>query len=373
MLAIHTKIVPWREWPQWAPSYAKLLERSGIVSVFLTPEWISEWLAVYGETLEPDLLFFFEGRPLDPIREAPVGGCLVVRRQRKMVRTIHLNCDGEDEADSTYIEYNHLVALPAQQAAVALALAAYFQRQEWDRLIISGAGEQSALDCVTAELGRTEVESRPCHFVDLKHLREHGRPYADVISGNTRKQNKFTQRQFERILGGECQLEFAKTPDEMRAYLLQLAELHNATWRARGKQGLFGSERFVAFHQKLISKLGPRGEVLLIRLRCADRAVAVLYCLLHQRRVYFYQSGIDYGIDKRLRPGFLTLTLAIEALRERADIDEFDFLAGDAQYKRSLGPQKRKLRWITVWSPSLTSGALQKLRRLRNVVGSWSD
>jgi Acetyltransferase (GNAT) domain len=335
-------------------------------SFFLSPAWISAWLAVYGESLSPQLLFFFDG----PGEERPVGACLLVHRQRTLgmrMRSLHLNCSGEDEAETTYVEYNALVVRPGHESKVTEALAAHVNSLEWDRFLIAGAAPQPALTMLAELLGNSETEPRPCYFADLARLRKSGARYTSTLSSNTRKQNSFTRRQLEATYG-PCKLEVASTTAEADEYFTQLAGLHNAAWQARDKPGMFSSRRFSDFHHKLISSLFASGEIVLLRLRAGEKVVAVLYGFAYKRRVYFYQSGIFYGGDKRLRPGFLALIMAIENLQDRSDIDEFDFLAGDAQYKKSLGTGQRELYWTTIWAPSLSSGAFRALKFLKGAM-----
>ena len=360
--------VPWQDWPAWSSTWGGLLSTCPHDSFFLSPAWITTWLAIYGENLAPELLFFF-----GTDAEHPIGACLLVRRQRIQgvpLRSVYLNCSGEDEADSTYIEYNALVARPECEEQVAEALASYVHSLGWDRFLIAGAAPQPALTQLGQLLGRVETEVRPCYYVDLAQLRNAGTPYARSVSRNTRKQNNFTRRRFEASFGGSCTMEVATTPEQAREYFAQLAELHNGAWQAREKPGMFSSKDFLAFHRKLIGDLYNTGQIILLRLRARDKVLAAIYCFLYKRRVYFYQSGIYYGDDKRLRPGFLALTMAIEYFQTRTDIDEFDFLAGDAQYKKSLSTGQRELHWTTVWAPSLSSGAFRALKFIKGALES---
>ena len=363
---VRLRTIPWKQWPEWSAVWSELAAACRHDSVFLSAPWIRTWLAVYGEELAPELIFFREG-------EVVTGGCVLVRRQRAHgvpLRSVYLNCAGEDDADSTYIEYNALVARPESEERVAEALAAHVQSLGWDRFMIAGAVPQPALDRLAGLLGQFETDSRPCHYVDLARLRREGMPYAKAVSGKTRKENNFTRRAFEQTYGGACVMEQAASSTEAEQYFRQLGELHNASWQARDKAGMFTSAKFLAFHSRLISELLGEGQILLLRLRAGDTVLAVLYCLLYKRRAYFYQSGLRYSEDKRLRPGFLALTLAIEHLYPREDIDEFDFLAGDDQYKKSLSTDVRELRWTTVWAPSISSGAFRALKYIKGAIES---
>jgi hypothetical protein len=82
--------------------------------------------------------------------------------------------------------------------------------------------------------------------------------------------------------------------------------------------------------------------------------------------VFCYQSGLHYSSDNRLKPGFLTHYLAIRHCLEQTALQEYDFLAGDSQYKRSLTTANRPLSWIVVRRltvPTLLFRALRWVKR----------
>ena len=61
--------------------------------------------------------------------------------------------------------------------------------------------------------------------------------------------------------------------------------------------------------------------------------------------------------------GMLTHALAIEHYRQRA-MREYDFLAGDARYKRSLANSSRDLHWTVVYGDRLWARAFLLGRRV---------
>jgi CelD/BcsL family acetyltransferase involved in cellulose biosynthesis len=77
----------------------------------------------------------------------------------------------------------------------------------------------------------------------------------------------------------------------------------------------------------------PRGAIQVLR----AEGVGVLYNFVDRGRVYFYQSGFHYSPDNRLKPGLVMHYLAVEHCLSNPELAEYDFLAGDSQYKRSLG------------------------------------
>ena len=92
----------------------------------------------------------------------------------------------------------------------------------------------------------------------------------------------------------------------------------------------------------------PHNDVLLLELRAGEEIIGVLYNFVYRGRVYFYQSGFRYSEDSRLKPGLLSHYLAIRHCLAQPILTEYDFLAGDAQYKRSLAADLRPLTWMVV-------------------------
>jgi CelD/BcsL family acetyltransferase involved in cellulose biosynthesis len=107
-----------------------------------------------------------------------------------------------------------------------------------------------------------------------------------------------------------------------------------------------------------------------VRVGSADRAVGFLYTFVMNRKVSFFQSGFHYGQDARLSPGLLTLAAAIDDYR-RSGQAEFDFLAGEAPYKRALAKKQRELNWTIVYRNRPLMRVLLALRIVKNrVIGA---
>ena len=68
-----------------------------------------------------------------------------------------------------------------------------------------------------------------------------------------------------------------------------------------------------------------------------------------------YQTGMAPIKIRRVSPGVTTDLLLMEEALERG-FDEFDLLAGDAEYKRMLATEARELLWVSV-RPSGIRGA----------------
>jgi CelD/BcsL family acetyltransferase involved in cellulose biosynthesis len=350
---------PWSAWPSVAPHWSRLVAESSVCSVFLSMNWVETWLTVFGPLLQPQILVF-------SYDEQPVGICLLVRRHQRrgpvpMVR-LYLNTAGEDECDSVCVEYNDLVCLPGYEEAVARALHRYLGRLWWDELALQGFQRGPGLEALTGLFGRLnrQVDEKPSYYVDLEYLRQASTPYDQVLSSSTRRQIRRSCELYEQA--GRIAVECASDPAAAHEMLGQLARLHQRSWTARGQPGVFGSPRFTGFHRRLIEHAFPSGETQLLRVRTPRHIIGVLYNFVHGGRVYFYQSGLQYAADNRLKPGLVAHYHAVQYCLAQG-YQEYDFLAGDSRYKRALATHARHLEWVVIERDTPAAVIVRLLRR----------
>ena len=351
----------WRNWTQVASVWDELCRQSG-ASFFLTADWVENWLSIFGQHLEPEILVFRCG-------DSAVGACLIARQVVRIkgipFRRVFLNCSGEPPADGTCIEYNRLLCLPGHEQEVSSELRAHLAGTHWDEFVLPGMELGPGTDALTADAFRISKSASASRYVDLVPLRQEGKAYESTLSSNTRQQIRRSLRFYEE-LSGPVAIKQAATEAETSQFFNELIELHQKSWVGKGERGAFSSEKFLAFHRRLIERTFSKDGVHLLRVSTGSAVIGVLYCFFHRGRVYFYQSGFSYHDDNRSKPGLLTHFLAINHyLSSRPDAVDYDFLAGDSQYKRSLAKQQRLLEWIVVQRPTLRVRLVEALRRLK--------
>lgn len=360
---IQTKAYSWKNWSDICPQWEILFEQSH-ASFFLSPEWVETWLEIFGGQLEPEILVFeLEGKT--------VGACLLVHRifWRKCVpmRRVYLNCAGEAETDGTCIQYNRLMCLLGYELGVSAALRRYLGKGAWDEFMLDGTEEQDGIQRLRDGAFRMEVSQRPSWYVDLAVLRSNGISYENILSYNVRYQVRRCIRMYQES-SGPVSIQSPVDAAEANRFLADLAKLHQKSWLARGKPGVFASEQFRKFHQRLIQRVFPKDRAHLLRVMAGDQTIGLLYGFLYAGRICLYQSGFAYPQgDNRIKPGLVTHFLAIDHyLNDRPDVLEYDFLAGDSQYKRSLGKSQRMIEWTAVQRPTVRVRAVQVLRQMRD-------
>ncbi|MFO1056659.1 MAG: GNAT family N-acetyltransferase [Dongiaceae bacterium] len=313
------------------------LQARARASFFQSWSWIGCWLG----QLPP------EARPLllraDQDGRAVALALLLRRTGRRRLairsRGLHLHDTGGSALDAITIERNGLLVDAALPGLSERCLAWLAAEAEWDELHLPGIDAAQALRLERLGLPLRILDRKPCFVAALD------RPAEAALSGNTRSQLRRSIRLYE--AEGPLRLEAAGGVDEALAILDQLKQLHQDSWRARGRPGAFAVASFERFHRALIAARFPAGEIQLLRIRAGGRVVGCLYNLRQGSRVYSYQSGLERPPTARHKPGMVCHALAMDWSRA-AGAQRYDFLAGANQLKRSLGCPEQELVWAVV-------------------------
>ena len=356
-IAVH----PWSGWKQVAPIWSDLFSVSGCCSFSLSETWVETWLEVFGEQLQPSILIFESGGQA-------MGACLLANAKTihgfLRIKRLSVNASGEPSADTTYAEYNDILSRPGWQPSVAEALFEELSNRKWDEIALDGFSDGPAYRSLKEKFAGVECKEvqHPSYFVDLASIRESGMDFEMSLGKTNRKHLRQNIRHYSAI--GELRLESARNITEALTMLDEIAALSQKRWASRGKRGIFASERFRAFHRLLIEKSFSSGTVQLLRVSAGGQTVGLVYNLIHRGRVHFYQCGYHYGPDKRLSPGTVTLSRAIQYCLDQGYRD-YDFLSGESSYKQWLSTGSRTLSWVVFRRPRLRLQVIDGLRRIK--------
>ena len=332
--------------------------------MFLSSAWVESWLAVFGPSVEASL---WTARLGDEV----VGAALLVQRIEWRgpipTRCLYLNTAGEG-ADSVTVEHNCLLIKQGHDEMVWRELGRTLQYLKWDEFMLHGVTNHTMER--TRRLfpyARVAANERAAPFVSLSAVRAHPAGLVGKLSANTRGQ----LRRAARICGASSVLTIDEgSSAESRAQIWSdLKRLHTIRRNKRGEVAVFSRERWVAFHQHLMS--AAPSHTRLFRLRTETETLASLYLLQHGEKIVFYQSGIKVDpSDNRAKPGLLLHVGVIDRLALEG-LEEYDFLASDepeVRYKRSIATSERSLCWLTVFRPTLRSRIVVLLRKVRNLL-----
>lgn len=324
------------------------LERIADGSPFTSWAWVSTWLRHLPNRFVPTVFRARDDRgvvALALLVDSPEQGL----RRLLGARSIHLQETGDLDLDELTIEYAGVLARPGSER---LAYALLFEALDacnlhWRRLRISASAHATAIaSALPRRLRAWSTHASASCLIDLAALRANGGDYLAMLGKATRTRLRQTRRYYEAL--GPLRIDDAANADEALEWLDELSRLHGCYWRSRGKAGSFASPFFAGFHRDFVTHRGAGCRARLLRVSAGARVVGYLYLLVWRRRAYVYNTGLDYAVlGHHDRPGFLAHLLAIERCLAE-DFDEYDFLAGDSDYKRKMATHGRLLQWIDV-------------------------
>lgn len=295
-----------------------------------------------------------------------VGGCLILTRvTRKHIfslSTIYFNCTGDASERTPLAEFNDVLFIALYRKEIANDLVNFLTTQKWDRLSISGYEPSGVLHEICNSLPASALQHEPktAAYVDLVLLKDI--TFEKSLSANTRSQIKRSFRHYHELTGS-LKVQRAESTQEALEYLDQLATFHNKRRASKGESGAFESRSIVNFHVTLIPRLFVQEHVDLLKITSGVTVIGYLYNFVRNGKVYFFQSGFQYENDPKMKPGLLTHALAIQFYVENG-MSEYDFLAGDAQYKRSLAKQTRALSWSVLYRDNFRVRSMLAVKRL---------
>lgn len=303
----------------------QLLTASPTNTFFLTWEWITTWWHVYGR---PSRLHVLTARN---DKGRLVGIAPLMRSTRRlfglrMFEVIEFIGTGGDVTP----EYLDFIVHPEWERGVGEAfvehLAADCARRVLDLRPLAATSRH--LRALRERLGGAKgfLRCAPDSLCPVLALPPSEEAFIKSRSRNYRKKIGEYERRCDRVL--RARVRMSGTPEELRADLEVLADLHRRRWQNRSRA--FRSRQYVEFHQRLGALLLNRGWMRLFVLE-NERPLAALYCFAYAGRYYYYQAGRDPRFSKEHVGLVLMHKVILRAIAENSA--EFDFLRGKEGYK----------------------------------------
>lgn len=314
-------------------------------SFFLSWQWTSTWLHCVQPRVTPMLLTV-------SVDKVPVAAALVVkttiwRRSLMPVQTLVLNATGVADLDSIYIGYNGLLASPEHARTAWSQVVDYFRDHHsgWDEFRLEAVPPWMAEDWARNGLPVRQVKRDVSRYLDLEAVRTtRDQSCLSLLRPRARTTVRHTLAAITTRLGA-VRMTAASTTAEALQFLDQLKILHCKKWAETPTGGAFRQPFFERFHRELITRHFQAGAMQMLRVDFGDTTLGYLYNFIHQGRVLFYQSGVDYDAAHRGESvGLLMQALAIDYNAELGHA-QYDMLAGDSQYKRTFASETTDLWW----------------------------
>lgn len=188
--------------------------------------------------------------------------------------------------------------------------------------------------------------------------------FENTLSGNKRQKQRRYVRKVNKEYGEDgWRFEVIEDAERVEPAMQTMMTHHQAKWEALGEPGAFGTPEQVAFHMGLAKKFFERGWLRLYQLTFGDEVAGVVYAFSYRGRVYYFNSGMNYALDK-LQPGHIIHEMIIRDSIARGE-REYDFMWGDEQYKFSWGAQEstdRVFTWYATVRAKLVKNAIDLAR-----------
>ena len=340
-------------------------------SLFLSHAWLEASTESWRNRVDFDLL------ELDRPSQLPVWALVSRRREWRHgflpVNVIALNQSCCPSLDQPWIERNGLYGQRPQDfdRDFSALMNRIIEDPDWDELRLPGLSSDHARQALYEAariglVGRLELE-QPSFNIDLNRIRtENAGDYLRALSSNTRQQLRRAKRLAEETLG-PVRIDEAGTCEQALAWFNETGPLHRARWSRPDSSEFdsgFDNPEFVRFHQNLIKKAFSTQSVQYLKCSAGGKDLAYLYNFVSGDRVHFYLSGVNYELDQAIKPGMLSHWTAIER-NLRAGLGSYDFLAGDARYKRSLSTGEDRTLWLVFRRPRMKLEMENWARRLK--------
>ncbi|MFH0844377.1 MAG: GNAT family N-acetyltransferase [Pseudomonadota bacterium] len=335
------------------------------VSYFMSWGWVENWLTTLPNDVRPHLALVRENDR--PLMAFFLGKADLVRHHVFKSHGLFVNAIGTRTYDNIWIEYNHFLNPTNMKIPFGDVLA--LLPEPWDELFLPGLDMEgypgNALDEQDFPYPVIiEIDSLS-PYVDLELVRAKKGNYLSLLSSNTRSQIKRSYRLYESM--GPVFLDVAESIEDGLKIFDEMVGLHLKVWQERGGHTSLASEYPSKFHKGLIRKRFEKGEIQLLRVRSGTTTIGCLYNFVSNGKVYFYQSGMNYEEDKRLKPGYITHVEAVQ-YNAKAGHSVYDFLAGSERYKMSLATDKKRLIWVKIQKPLLKFSIENRLKAFKRSV-----
>jgi len=340
---------------QWREVEASLSNRR----LMCSSVWTETWLSHYG-ALVPHR-FVIAKRDGRPCGMALLTSGVGQHAGPFPLRTWHVGTVGEPDADSVCIEYNSLLVRDEDRIEFARQLVAWIDSQSGcDQTHLDGFAS-SDIAPLLADNPQALVTRKPAPYFDLRAAREANVEPIELLGRSTRAKLRRSMRQLGQPTG-----EWAASAERAEEMLHRMIERHQASWIARGEPGSYASRRFREFHLDLVHRLVPIGAMGMYRVTSPVGILGCAQVFIDDNRALLYQSGWSPQ-PGNVSPGLVVDYLCLAECQRRG-LDQFDFMAGESDYKRHLSTHESELAWVVWRRPRLKFAVLDNLRWIKRAL-----
>jgi len=336
------------------------LEKNASVSVFLSWQWVGNWL-----DLVTDEIFLIEA-----YREGEVVGLgFFVETTRKVfgvwpVKQWWLHKTGIQKQDQIWIEYNDFLldescSIDVREKMIEAVCDFDVSIKE----IIIGLSSSEILNYYSKIFNKF-------NFSDVSMAKVNGylvslEPSKDyltvVLSKNTRSQIARSEKLLHSQ--GELNFEVVTTQENIAKLSPTIAKIHIERWKDTPEGSGFLNPTFKNFHEAMAdSNVASTIQIAVLSLNKFE--LGYLINFVYNNTVYFYLSALQKNLDNKIKVGLTLHSKAIQYYIKQG-VKSYDFLGGEARYKKSLSNKEYKLEMRCYYRSGLLVRFERKLKSFR--------
>jgi len=312
------------------------LEHRSNPSFFLSWKWISTWLKQLNKTHQSFLLTAIQNKTV-------VGLGIFVERnstRHKLLKSKQwfLHRTGDEAIDQIWIENNGFLIQGKDKVEISQAIWQYLttQQNQVDEFVINLA-KKATFGTIPTRVNNFNLIQSHHDIGHSVYLNNHTNiaSYLAALSKNSRNQIKRSRKLL--AMHGEIAFNVVFNQKSQLKLLKDAQQWHINKWANTATPSGFSNTSFVNFHQELIQSTYPSVHTFMAELTIDKELAGCLYCFVQNKIVYYYLSCLKPIKDNRIKLGLVMHTLLIEwMIQNKDECTGYDFLAGDARYKRSL-------------------------------------
>jgi len=333
---------------EWNALY-EVAERS---TIFSSWDWMYTWWETFSDSDRRDLfiLSFYDNNLL--VGVAPFQIERKYPHAYIQGRTLRFLASGERIEDSIATPFIDLMVRPGYDDAVVKGVESAVNRYQrrWDFAEFDFLQENSLIfRCFKRSEQGIKSQIYPYGYRYQVPPVATQSEYLETIPNRWQKDYRKKNRLFAR--DGDVNVVMSNAGNVAES-LAELRAMHRDRWENRADFLIFESERFMAFHQRILERLIPQGKAYIKVLTLNDKPLSSYYAFTDKHQVHYYQSAFYRENANRYMPLFYQVCNEIGLAMEQGDSFDFMFDDNENSYKKQQYAAESTPMYRLVWTPS---------------------
>jgi CelD/BcsL family acetyltransferase involved in cellulose biosynthesis len=312
------------------------LEKRAESNVFLSWAWIGNWLEIISGKI-----FLVEAVVNDQV----VGLSFFVEKKRRIfglfpIKQWHLHRTGNIHQDQIWIEYNDfLLDVNDSDAVRKRMIESIYSFDPLIQEVVIGLSTQDVMIKFAESFGNQYFQLRALIETLAYRVEAKGTYLKEVLSKNARSQVIRSENLLNKL--GELDFYVLTKTEDVKQAIEEISKIHIKRWHKSVEGSGFTNASFNDFHRLMISDDWnniPQVSVLSLN----QKPIGYLLNYVYKDKVFFYLSALTSFQENKIKVGITLHTKAIQYYIDQG-IYSYDFLGGEARYKRSLSNKEYNL------------------------------